>query len=514
MVSVTKLVPQKPVGNLIQDAPRHNRDLLLVLNRAAQSVQRARTEKDVYRIVGNQIKSLGENVSLYVYAEDHKALTLVHTSHAPNVIRRVEKLLGSQAIGYHIVFPANTVYARSLKTGRTEYIQWTREHVSRTLAEPLRPLTEQLMDILKIKHGILAPLYVDGESQGLLVISGESLTESDVPIVGSFAAQISLSLRNMRLTQQLQSELHARSQMEENAILQSAALEAAANAIAITDTGGIIQWVNSAWVKLTGYTKEESIGKHTRIIKSGNHAPQFYKEMWEMILAGKVWRGELKNRRKDGSLYDEEQTITPVMNSQGDVTHFIAIKLDITERKRAQSDLERLARTDALTGVFNRRYLLELAGHEFDVARRYEQPLAVIMFDLDHFKHVNDTFGHTLGDRVLQYMTQAARSQLREVDLFGRYGGEEFVIISPMTEAYQSRLLAERIRSKVESMHVETEKGNISITLSAGVAEMLHDPLDASIEDIIHRADEALYVAKQNGRNCTVIFDSDAAGAA
>jgi len=251
--------------------------------------------------------------------------------------------------------------------------------------------------------------------------------------------------------------------------------------------------------------------------------------MWDAILAGNVWRGDLVNRRKDGVLYYEEETITPVLDRQGNVTHFIAIKLDVTERKQKEEELrlareeleranldlkiafeheKRLAHTDSLTGINNRRHVLELAVHEFEVARRYMQPLSVIMFDLDHFKDVNDTFGHAIGDRMLQCVAKAARSQLRDVDLIGRYGGEEFVIILPVTSAHQAGLLAERIRAGVESLRVETDKGLASVTLSIGIAEMFHAPRDGSVDDMIRRADEALYVAKKAGRNCVVIFDA------
>ncbi|MDO9303517.1 MAG: diguanylate cyclase [Anaerolineales bacterium] len=324
-------------------------------------------------------------------------------------------------------------------------------------------------------------------------------------------------------------DITARKQAEEKSLLQSAALEAAANAIAITDKKGLIEWVNPAWVTLTGYSKEEALGQNPRIIKSGKHDAAFYKNMWDTILAGKIWREELVNRRKDGSLYFEEQTITPVLDKQGNVKNFIAIKLDITERRQAEDDLrlakenlevanrelqlafeheQQLAHTDDLTGVNNRRHLFELAEHEFDVSRRYQRPLSVIMFDLDHFKQINDTFGHATGDQMLKRVTQVARAQLRDADLIGRYGGEEFLIVLPVTSAQQAWLLAERIRAGVAALRVETDQSPAAITLSLGIAETIHAPQDESIENVIRRADEAMYAAKQAGRNRAVIFDA------
>lgn len=525
------------VENSAQNAHGHNRDLLLALSRAAQSVQRARTEEEVYQAVGSQIKSLGGEVALFTVTEDEDkwTLTLAHITYMPEVLRRVEKLLGKKALGYRVKLQPGSIYTGSLESGQTQYVRWAREDISNALPPPLDSLAGQLMKLLKIEYGIIAPLRADEKVLGLMIVNGSSLTGDDLPAMESFAAQIAISLRNVRLTQQMQSELSARRQVEENLRLQSAALESAANAIAITDRNGTIRWVNLAWTDLTGYTREESIGRSPRLVKSGLHTVQFYRDLWEKILAGQVWHGEMTNRRKDGSLYQEEQTITPVLDGEGNITHFIAIKSDITRRKQAEAELklareelekanhelqsalrqqQHLARTDSLTGVHNRRYLFERAGHEFDLARRYRHPLSIIMFDLDHFKQINDTFGHAMGDQMLERMAGVARSQLRDVDLIGRYGGEEFMIVLPMTEAKQASLLAERIHKGVRSLRIEAEKGPASITLSAGVAEMSHDPMDTSVDDIIRRADEALYAAKQAGRNCTMIFDPQAGGTA
>jgi diguanylate cyclase (GGDEF)-like protein/PAS domain S-box-containing protein len=510
MSSVPEDQTKKPTGSLTQDALSHSRDLLLALSRAAQAVQKARTAEDVYHAVVDQIHLLGENVSLFIFNEDRRSLTVVHTSYIPDALDKAEKMLGHPVVGHRVVFPSDSIYARNLENGRAEYIHWTKDLVARALSQNLRPLAGEFMSLLKIRQGILAPLRADDEPLGLMFVSGASLTEDDVPAMESFAAQIAISLRNVRFMQQLQDELSIRRQMEENSILQSAALEAAANAIAIIGRNGVIQWVNPAWVELTGYSKEESIGQNPRIIRSGRHSQTFYKNMWETILAGRVWRGEVVNRRKDGGLYVEEETITPVLNGEGRVTHFIAIKLDITKRKEAETTLERLARTDALTGVHNRHHLFEFAAHEFDVARRYGHALSIIMFDLDRFKEVNDNFGHAVGDQVLKQVTQVACSQLREVDLLGRYGGEEFLVILPNTGAQQARLLAERIRSGVEALRVETDKGSVSVTLSIGITEMSHAPQDGSVDDLIRHADEALYLAKKSGRNRVVIYEANA----
>jgi len=200
----------------------------------------------------------------------------------------------------------------------------------------------------------------------------------------------------------------------------------------------------------------------------------------------------------------------------------LAVVTDITARKQAEDELrcakdaletlnielqtalaheQQLAYTDMLTGVNNRRHLYELAYHEFDIAVRYQKPLSAIMFDIDHFKEINDTFGHTVGDRMLQRVTEAACVELRSADVIGRYGGEEFVIILPMTNAQDALSLAERIRMGVAAIRLPTEKGDASVTLSIGIAEMIHGAQTGTAEDLIRRADKAMYAAKDAGRN-------------
>jgi diguanylate cyclase (GGDEF)-like protein/PAS domain S-box-containing protein len=201
---------------------------------------------------------------------------------------------------------------------------------------------------------------------------------------------------------------------------------------------------------------------------------------------------------------------------------------DVTARKQREEELRRAkalveeanrelqrmfareqqyARTDALTGMNNRRYWFEVAEHEFEVAARYRLPLSVVMFDIDHFKHVNDSFGHAVGDQVLERVAQVARAALRSADVIGRYGGEECVIALPVTTARQAYPVAERIRAGVAGIRVPTPNGDAAVTLSIGLTEMLLAPAAEhagggdSVERIIQRADEAMYAAKQAGGN-------------
>ena len=194
-----------------------------------------------------------------------------------------------------------------------------------------------------------------------------------------------------------------------------------------------------------------------------------------------------------------------VTRTSGSRTVFVVAHEDITARKKIERELESalarermLARTDDLTAAFNRRHFFDLAQHELAMARRYQQPLAVILFDVDHFKRINDTAGHDAGDEVLRRVADVVRTHLREADVFARYGGEEFIILLPRTTASEAAVVAEQIRNTIRS-----------VTISSGVAELLAAD-DDSVDWLISRADNALYLAKQQGRNRTILADAAA----
>lgn len=624
--------------------------------------------------------------------------------------------------------------------------------------------------------------------------------------------------------------------METPHLLQNAALEAAANAIVITDSAGRIMWVNSAFARLTGYTANEAVGQTTRLLKSGSHGDAFYRNLWQAVLSGQVWHGEMINRRKDGSLYTEEQTITPVRNGHGEITNFIAVKQDITRRKRAEdilrrqldelavlhtaavagaaatdvealieqtiqmigerlypsgslgvglvdeaanvlrihcfyqgehqkrtspldrgitgqvlatgrpirlsrvtrkvdtgllpgllsrlcvplklgerivgvigadhaqenafteadeqllttvagqlavaiekvrlyqdaervaerraivyraaqeisasldleqvyaaihravaqlmagedvmialldesrreiecvylvergrrlpstkhladrgfsgriiatgkparvddaelemndidgpnyglrksrslvavplplkgqaigvlaaqsrqaraytdddqemlellayhaataidnarlfSEVQRLAVVDSLTGVYNRRQFFTLAAREFERSRRYHEPLSAIMLDIDHFKQVNDTYGHAVGDRVLRLIAVECCGHMRETDLLARYGGEEFAILMPVTDRQRALAGAERLRQYIARLSIQTDSEPLAITISIGVATL--DETCKDVETLVNRADHALYTAKRAGRNQVKVYEPPA----
>lgn len=298
-----------------------------------------------------------------------------------------------------------------------------------------------------------------------------------------------------------------RAEMEARNNLLVAALEAAANGVIITDKTANIKWVNSAFTRLSGYSVEETIGQNPKdLIKSNVQDKAFYQALWTDILQGKHWRGELVNKRKDGSLYDEELSIAPVKNKLGEITHFIGIKDDITERKRLEKELQKLANTDPLTELYNRRVFLECVTQEIARLARFETySAALLMLDLDHFKRINDTYGHSTGDQVLQQFAQIIRQMSRTIDIPARLGGEEFAILLPGTAKTDAMTVAERLRKRVAETFISHEKGPVYITVSIGAAALSADDVDG--DAVLGYADAALYKAKGSGRNCSCWFD-------
>ena len=181
----------------------------------------------------------------------------------------------------------------------------------------------------------------------------------------------------------------------------------------------------------------------------------------------------------------------------------VFIATEISERVRLYQEVQRLAMQDPLTGCFNRRHFVTLTGQELERSMRYKRPLSLLMLDIDHFKDFNDRYGHPIGDQILCALVELCQARLRGVDIVGRYGGEEFLILVPETGADGARIVAERLRTEIETMEVDTPAGKLSLTVCIGVASMETVPEQAeTVDALIKRADQAVYAAKAAGRNC------------
>ena len=273
--------------------------------------------------------------------------------------------------------------------------------------------------------------------------------------------------------------------------------------VIITDMKGNIEYVNPAFSKITGYSQEEALGQNPRIIKSNMHTEDFYKNMWNELLSGKVWRGEICNQKKDGSLYWESAIISPVKDSQNETVNYIAVKQDISELKRNEEILRNLSLTDGLTGLANRRNFDQTLKSEVLRMRRTSSPLSLMMIDIDMFKDYNDCYGHQAGDECLKSVASVLTKSLkRPGDMSARYGGEEFVLILPETDIHHAMNFAENIRKQIENLKIPHKKSPVSpyVTVSIGVS-FADEINQLEAEQLIKLADTALYSAKGKGRN-------------
>ena len=284
------------------------------------------------------------------------------------------------------------------------------------------------------------------------------------------------------------------------------AVEQAPNSIFIANVEGNIEYVNPAFSVTTGYAPEEVLGRNPRLLSAGSTPPSVYEELWAHLVSGRPWRGEFLNRRKDGSEYHESAIISPLLDESGCVTHYLAVQEDVTERKRDEERIRKLVNFDALTGLPNRTMFASRFSQALGLTQRSEQHLALLYLDLDHFKNVNDSLGHQVGDELLVEIARRLHSVLREEDTVSRQGGDEFIIVLPLTDAQQAAHVAERLQLEVRRA-CKLGGQELVVTSSIGIAVYPEDGREFEI--LVQRADAAMFRAKETGRDCYQFFSSD-----
>lgn len=335
-----------------------------------------------------------------------------------------------------------------------------------------------------------------------------------------------------------------------------------------TDPEGNVTWVNDAFTRTTGYETSDVLGKKPGELLQGRATdPDTITLMRDNLASKTPFSCDILNYRKDGSEYWVRLSVTPLFNDAGELTGYAALQTDVSSyhqlaeqmknhwselelaheqleqqaayladlaedkedarqaladeverRKQLEAELTALAETDALTGLANRRKFFETGASEVKRAARYGTPLSIITYDIDHFKRVNDTYGHSAGDQVIIEVSNRSQGALRKtLDIVGRLGGEEFAVLLPNTPVEGAIQFAERLKQRFSSAPVRTEKGALTVTCSFGVAEWR--PQDRDINATLNRADQALYRSKEAGRNCISVAsralsnpDSSAAG--
>lgn len=273
-----------------------------------------------------------------------------------------------------------------------------------------------------------------------------------------------------------------------------------------TDLNGRITYVNEQFCEISGYTRDELLGANHRILNSGFHPPEFFIGMWRTISKGRVWKGEICNRGKDGTVYWVASTMVPLVDeTTGKVRKYLSIRFDVSEKRRLLHTLQWRVGHDVLTGLPNRTYLSELLNRALVFSREEDIPLAVCMLDLDGFKAVNDGYGHASGDLLLIEVAKRLKSIMRGEDVVARLAGDEFVLIlRHVRDARELRGAMQRVLTAISQPYAVRGK-TLSVCASIGVTLYPLDNEDAG--SLLRHADQAMYVAKQSGRNRFHLFD-------
>ncbi len=286
----------------------------------------------------------------------------------------------------------------------------------------------------------------------------------------------------------------------------SAAIEQSVNVIFITDVDGVIEYVNPMFERVTGYSGEDAVGQTPRILASGEVPDDHYKQLWTTILSGRTWRGSYKNRKKDGGYYWCNSVISPVTDSRGAITHFLAVQEDITRQKLTEEKAQYLAQYDGLTGLANRVRFMEIFEEWMAFAHSCGEHGALLLMDVDNFKYVNDTYGMGAGDEFLLRISKRFSAALerigdgergRTAPTLARLSGDEFAVLLPAFDEARALLAAEEFRREAEEFRPLTPP--MSTTISVGVA--LYPLHGKTGRDLLTRVDASMYRAKELGRN-------------
>ncbi len=287
----------------------------------------------------------------------------------------------------------------------------------------------------------------------------------------------------------------------------------------VTDANNLVLRVNNGFTALTGYTANEVIGKNPRLLSSGRHNKEFYETMWQTLLTERFWQGEIWNRKKSGHIFPEWICITAINNSAGEIVNYVATSNDISQHKADEDRIRQLAFYDELTKLPNRILLFQRLNLALNSSQRYLKYGALIFLDLDHFKVLNDTLGHTLGDQLIVEVSKRLQSCVRNIDTVARLGGDEFIVIlehlnaDKLSAAIQVQTIAEKIRREIAEcylLNIDTFDDETVSTIeyhsSCSIGFVMFLGLDETAENLLKYADLAMYHAKKIGRNQVCIF--------
>ncbi len=351
------------------------------------------------------------------------------------------------------------------------------------------------------------PIYKDKKIVYVLVVASskeEMFNTKIIDLINKMINALSFALEKIDIKRQEE-------KLKEELKIASYAFNSH-EAITITDASGKIIRVNDAFTKITGYSKEEVIGKNPNILKSGKHDKAFYTEMWDKIRKDGFWKGEIYNKRKNGEIYPEMLSISAIKNESGEITHYIAHFFDISDIKEAQKSAEYRAYHDPLTDVYNRQKLLEVLENIYIESKKRDFYNAFLFIDLDNFKHINDYYNHEIGDKVLIEFVKRMKKIKKDSDIVARIAGDEFAYIAynisddKSLAIKKASILVEKIKD-IFSKPLEIEGHRIELSFSIGIK--IFPDNEKNFKDVIVNADIAMYQAKKYGKNQFYFFNEE-----
>jgi len=347
-------------------------------------------------------------------------------------------------------------------------------------------------------RGLLDRIYPDGATRAVFATEFEAemlAGDGETRLVLWHAIVLHEYSGSVRGTILIGDDLTEARRMEQQLALTASVFESTSQAIVVTDAAARIIAVNQAFTELTGYPKEEAVGQNPRVLKSGRHDQAFYEQMWKNIHETGHWRGDVWDRRKDGSIYPKYLSISAIRNEAGDVTNYAGIFYEISERKAVEERLDFLAHYDALTGLPNRCLLLDRLKLSVQRALRDGTKVGLLYLDLDHFKEINDTYGHAAGDSILKEAALRMQGCVRAADTVARFGGDEFVVMLPdIKKLAAAEQVAQKIQASLAQPY-EVDEHTMLASPSIGISIFPDDHHDE--EALLKQADTAMYDAKQ-----------------
>lgn len=350
------------------------------------------------------------------------------------------------------------------------------------------PSERAVLEAQSIKSLLLAPVMLDDHLWGFIGVDAVRAERAWQPA----EAQL------LRLLGSMIAACIERRRVEARLRLNSRVFESTQDAVLITDLHANILAVNAAFTEITGYGEQEVLGRNPRLLHSGRHDAGYFAAMWNALVDRGIWQGEVWNRRKSGEVYPQRLTVSVVRDERGRPSHYVGVGTDIGALKQSQQKLEHLAHHDPLTDLPNRLLARSRLDHALQRARRSSWRTAVIFLDLDGFKHINDSLGHTAGDMVLMEVGQRLASMSRSCDTLARLGGDEFlVVVERLRDPQDAGMVADKLLRALEHP-VALDGRSVFIGASAGISVFPEDGEDA--DTLVRNADSAMYQAKAAGR--------------